>query len=328
MAQTIALADFDRYREKYRELRLSTLNHQPSGVDANERDLDLFSRFFHEHEKEEITGEAILDFLAWLREERANQAGSINRKEASIRSYFKFLRFFQVEGADQFPIDSMPRAREPYPGPVHALEPHEVSKLLCSIDTGTIIGFRDLVLCTLLYRLGLRVGETVKIDLEDIDFGKEVLHIHGKGRRERTLPLVAEIIELLKRWIIYRKELYHADRLDALFVSMKGNRLSIRVVQDNLKKLVLRAGPFSIDKVTPHALRHAFATHAIEGEQDLIVLKAIMGHACLKSTEIYLHPSLKVLRKAINGHLASRILDEVIKNHGIPVKAHGARSTS
>jgi len=328
MTGGITLADFDRLRSEYKKLRLGPLNHQPSGVAANERDLNLFSRFFHEKRMDKITGEGILSFLAWLHQERENRAGSINRKECSIRSYLRFLRFSQVTGADRFPVESLPGARVSYSGPVEALEPHEIIKLLCSIDRKSVLGLRDLLFYTLLYRLGLRVGEAVQINIQDIDFEKELLHIRGKGRRNRKLPLLPEIIALIRTWLIYRQSLYRAHLLDALFVSKKGNRLSIRAVQDNLKKIVEKAGPFSIDKVTPHALRHAFATHAVEGEQDMIVLKAIMGHACMSSTEIYLHPSLKTLKKAMNGHLASRILNELINNRRVPVRIQQVRDTT
>jgi site-specific recombinase XerD len=326
MAVSIALIDFDNYREKYRKHRLGIFNHQLSGVEANERDLDLVSRFFHENGIKKITGEGILSFLAWLREERGNGAGSINRKESSLRCYLKYLRFFQVNGADQFPIESLPRALEPYPGPVEALEPEEVSRLLGSIDRNSVLGFRDYLLYTLLYRLGLRIGEAVAIDFKDIDFENEILRIHGKGRRDRKLPLLPGIMELINTWLIYRSTLCGAGRLDALFISKKGNRLSIRTAQDNFKKLVDKSEPFSIKKVTPHSLRHAFATHAIEGEQDIFVLKSIMGHASYKSTEIYLHPSMRILRKAVNDHIASKILEELINDDRIPLRIHQMRS--
>ena len=119
----------------------------------------------------------------------------------------------------------------------------------------------------------------------------------------------------------------NADTLQSLFVSKKGNRLSTRTAQDNLKKIVEKAGPFSIDKVTPHSLRHAFATHAIEGEQDIFVLKAIMGHASTKSTEIYLHPSMKLLKKAVNEHIASEILNDLINSNIFALRIHQARDS-
>jgi site-specific recombinase XerD len=322
MIAAISLTDFDHYREDYRNLRLGIFNHQPSGVKGNEYDLNLFSDYFHEHNIKAITGEEILNSLAWLREERGNHAGAINRKKASIRSYFRYLRFVQIEGADSFPIESMPRAREPYTGPVKALEPDEVSRLLGRIDKNSILGFRDFFLYSMLYRLGLRIGEAISINIKDIDFEKEILNIHGKGRRERKLPLLPDLMDILEKWLVYRTRLYGANQLDALFISKKGNRLSIRTAQDNFQKIVTKAGPFSIEKVTPHSLRHAFATHAIEGEQDIFVLKAILGHASTKSTEIYLHPSMRVLRKAVNNHIASEILSDLITAKNAALRVH------
>ena len=326
MKPAILLSDFDRLRGDYRTLRLGLLNHQPSGVEANERDLNLFSHYFHHHNIDTITGESILDFLTYLRQDRNNHAGSINRKGASLSSYLLYLRFTQVDGADALPIESMPRARQPYPGPIKTLEPEEVTRILCSIDRGSVLGFRDFLLYTLLYRLGLRISEAVNIDMGDIDFEKELLHIHGKGRRERQLPLLPDILKLIHIWLIYRGKLLGAHKLSALFISKKGNRLSVRTAQDNLKKIVEKAGPLSIDKITPHTFRHAFATHAIEGEQDLIVLKAILGHASSKSTEIYCHPSLRVLRKAVNNHIASKILGDLMKENSVALRIHQASS--
>ena len=322
MIAAISLTDFDHCREDYRNLRLGIFNHQPSGVKGNEYDLNLFSNYFHEHNIKAITGEEILNSLTWLREERGNHAGAINRKEASIRSYFRYLRFIQIEGADSFPIESMPRAREPYTGPVKALEPDEVSRLLVSIDKNSVLGFRDFFLYSMLYRLGLRIGEAISINIKDIDFEKQILTIHGKGRRERKLPLLPDLMDILEQWLVYRTRLYGANQLDALFISKKGNRLSIRTAQDNFQKIVTKAGPFSIKKVTPHSLRHAFATHAIEGEQDIFVLKAIMGHASIKSTEIYLHPSMRVLRKAVNNHVASEILADLVTAKNAALRVH------
>ena len=116
MKATINLQDFDYHRQAYQKLRLGLLDHQPSGVEGNERDLDLFSRFFYDNGHQDITGVSILESLAWFSEERDNHADAINRKESSLRSYLKYLRFNQVSGAAGFPLESLPRAREPYNG--------------------------------------------------------------------------------------------------------------------------------------------------------------------------------------------------------------------
>jgi len=325
MRACISVSDFDLHMEDYNTLRTDVLNHQPSGVEANKRDLNLFSNYLHTGNIKMITGEEMLKFIGWLRNERDNNAGSINRKESSIRSYFKYLRFTQVKGADAFPIENLPRAREPYSGPVEALTPREVIKLLNSVDKNSVLGFRDLTLYTILYSLGLRISEALNINLEDIDYENQVIHIHGKGRKERTLPFTKYLLEMINKWMIYRSQLISAEKLCALFISKKGNRLAVRTAQDNFKKIVKKTGNFSIKKVTPHSLRHAFATHAIEGGQDIFVLKAIMGHASTKSTEIYLHPSMKILKKAVNEHIASEILNDLMKNNIISLRVHQAR---
>ncbi len=326
MNACISVSDFDLHLEDYHDLRINVLNHQPSGVEANKRDLNLFSNYLHTNNIKTITGDEMLNFIGWLRKARDNKAGSINRKESSIRSYFKYLRFSQVKGADAFPIESLPRAREPYSGPIEALTPEEVIKLLNSVDKDSVLGFRDFVLYTLLYSLGLRISEALNISIEDIDYENKVLHIHGKGRKKRALPLTEYLLEIINKWMIYRSHLINAETLQALFISKKGNRLAVRTAQDNFKKIVKKAGHLSIKKVTPHSLRHAFATHAIEGNQDIFVLKAIMGHASTKSTEIYLHPSMKILKKAMNEHIASEILNEIINNDIFALKIHQARA--
>jgi len=308
----LKLNHFDHYLQQYLDQRHQVFNHQLSGVEANRRDLNLFSRFCHETGCHDINGDAILTFIVWLKYDRDNSAGAINRKISSVRSYIKYLRFRQVDGADDLPVEYLSRARQPYTGPYQTLSAEEVKQLLSSIDCCSILGYRDLLLFSLLYRLGLRISEALAIDLEDIDLKKHIITIHGKGRRQRVLPLISDVAQMIQSWLSMRTKVFGAQEQNALFVSKKGNRLSARTAQENLQKIVVEAGSFSIKKITPHSLRHAFATHAIEGDADLIVLKAVMGHASIHSTQIYIHPSLDTLRKAVNDHVAADILSDLI----------------
>jgi len=312
----LRVKNFDQHIEQYLDERHHYLDYCQTGLAAVKRDLNLFSRFLHKNRYRTIKGDTILLFIGWLKNERCNCAGAINRKISSIRCYIKHLRFRQVKGSFELPVEYLGRARQPYSGPPEALTPSEVQRLLGSIDRESILGYRDYVLFSLLYRLGLRIGEALAIDIEDIDFENEILLIHGKGRRKRKLPLISDMVILIRTWLALRPYLYEADSRRALFVSKKGNRLSIRTAQENFQKIVTKAGPFSINKVTPHSLRHAFATHAVEGDADLVVLKAVMGHASINSTQIYVHPSIKVLRWAVNDHIASDILGDLI-NDGV-----------
>ena len=309
----LALHHFDQYRQQYLDERHQVFNHQRSGVAANQRDLNLFSRFCHQTGCHDISGDAILSFIGWLKHDRANSAGAINRKISSVRSYIKYLRFRQVQGADKLPVEYLSRARQPYTGPYQTLLAEEVKQLLSSIDCCSILGYRDYLLYSLLYRLGLRIGEALATNIEDIDMAKQIITIHGKGRRQRRLPLISDMAEMIHSWLSMRSKLFGAQEQNALFVSKKGNRLSARTAQENFQKIVAQAGPFSIKKITPHSLRHAFATHAIEGDADIVVLKAVMGHASIHSTQIYIHPSLETLRKAVNDHISADILSDLIE---------------
>jgi len=310
MIATISVSDFNAYIEDYSHLRLC-MNHQPSSVNSARKDLTLFSCYCQDTDISHISGQTMIDFMKWLREERGNCSGTINRKQSSLKTYFTHLKLRQVEGADKVPFQYMTRARDPYRGPVKTLEFEEVTHLLKSIDKSNIIGLRDFTLFSLIYALGLRLGEAIAINVTDIDFTNELLHIHGKGRRERDVPLTEPVSKLLKTWLEARCRVLNAFTEQAFFLSKKGNRLSPRTAEDNFQKIVKRTGPFSIDHVTPHTLRHAFASHAVDGKCDMLVLKTILGHASLKTTELYIHPSIKTLRAAINKHVASDILEQL-----------------
>ncbi len=115
--------------------------------------------------------------------------------------------------------------------------------------------------------------------------------------------------ELMAKLIVSRQTMYRAHKNDALFLSKRGQPLAIRTIQDNFKRIVNSAGKLSVKKVSPHTLRHAFASHMMENKDaNLIVLKAIMGHKYLSTLEIYLHPSIEMQREAVNDHPANEIL--------------------
>jgi site-specific recombinase XerD len=290
------------------------MNHRQSGVDSNERDIRVFTDFLDKHHIRFVRGTTLLRFIAYLKEQRNNCGGSINRKLSSLRSFFRHLRFVQVEGAEQFPIRELPRARDPYSGPMVALEPDEVKRLFGSMGIDTVLGYRNMLIYSLMYRLGLRISEVSGLNVADINLKDNLITIHGKGAKTRVLPLVDGLVAQLKTWLRTRVKMLNAGTLDALFISRKGKRIANRTIQENFKKYITPLGKLSLEKVTPHSLRHAFASHAIEGECNLVVLKHIMGHSCISSTQIYLHPSMGMLRKAMNDHLASDIIGNLIDN--------------
>jgi site-specific recombinase XerD len=310
----VTVKDFKSHIESWCELR-KVMQHQPSSIVASRKDLAVFIRFCTLHNIRRITGLALVKYYTYLRTTRKNCSGSINRKRSTLRCYFDHLRLHQVRGAADFPIVHLPRARQPYSGPIVALEPKETIKLLNSIDRTSVIGLRDFTLFSMLYALGLRLGEGLGIQMSDIDWCKNMLTIHGKGRKIRMLPLTDKVGKLIKEWIFCRAALLNANKSEWLFLSRKGNCLSHRTAEEHFAVIVKRNGPFTMKKITPHSLRHAFASHAIDGNADVLVVKAIMGHAQLRTTEMYLHPSKETLRKAVNNHLANDMLEKLRASH-------------
>lgn len=290
------------------------MSHQPSSIQSSRKDLNVFFAFCNEKGIKTIYGKTIVDFFSWLRNDRKNGSGAINRKASTLKMFIRYLAVLQVPGAKEMPLEFIPRARQPYAGPVKTLEFDEVKRLLHGIETDTVIGYRDFALFNLIYCLGLRISEALSLDIDDIDWKSRTVLIHGKGRKERLLPIVEPLMAILRRYRELRKDLLNAESSQAFFMSKKGNRLSLRAAEENFQKLVNKTGPFSIDKVTPHTLRHSFASHALETEgQDIVRIKAILGHASLKTTEIYLHPSFSLLKEAIEDHVASDIITELRK---------------
>ncbi len=306
----VKISDFKRHIDDWCALR-ATMHHQPSSILAGRKDLRVFMSFCREKHVRRISGVTLINFFAWLSDTRHNCSGAINRKRSTLRCYLDHLRLRQAPGAKSFPMEYVPRARQAYKGPIHTLEPQEVMRLLGSIDRSTVLGNRDYTIFFLLYAIGLRLGECLNLRLSDINWDKEMLTINGKGRKVRYIPLTEKTAMLLKEWIKHRSALLNAGSSDYLFLSKKGNPLSLRRAEECFKELVLKNAPLSVKKVTPHSLRHAFASHAVENNADLLVLKTILGHASLKTTEIYLHPSIKLMKAAINDHLASNILKDV-----------------
>jgi site-specific recombinase XerD len=311
--QPVLIKDFDAHIDEWLDAQ-RLFNHQPSSIEAGRKDIELFSRFCHEHHTRRITGKTLLRFVRWLHDERKNCSGTINRKRSSLCLYMRHLRLLHVSGAEDLPVASLPRARDAYRGPVNVLQPDEVRDVLQSFDCSSVFGKRDHALFTLQYALGLRLGEALAINLNDIDFRNKKLQIHGKGRKERTLPLTEMVEELLRSLLKVRTAILNSQTNPALFLSKKGNRLSLRTAEENFKKVIERIEKLKDRHVVPHTLRHSFASHALEngeGPNTIVVLKEILGHAWLKSTEIYMHPSINVQRKAINDHIASEVLGEL-----------------
>jgi integrase/recombinase XerD len=233
----------------------------------------------------EIGPEVISGYLEDL-DERGYSKSTRARKVASLKSLFRFLR---AEGiVDTNPMETF---RSPRPGRTlpKAITPEQVESLLRAVgETSGAEAARDAAMFELMYAAGLRVSELVGLNINDIDFETMTVRCMGKGSKERIVPLYEEAISLVGAYISNdRSETLRDDRNTALFLNRRGDRLTRQAFWLRLKKYALLAGIDS--NVTPHTLRHSFATHLLHGGATLRHVQELLGHASIATTQIYTH---------------------------------------
>jgi integrase/recombinase XerD len=234
------------------------------------------------------------DFLSYFQflQNKGYSPTSISRKIAALRSFLKFLVREGNLKALEIEIE-YPRQARRLP---QVLSVQEVEKLM-ALSFGTKPReLRDRALVEILYATGLRVSELVSLNLESIDFKKGFVKCLGKGGKERLVPLGQPALVALDDYLKNgRPRLARSDsRTAALFLNRRGKRLTRQGVWETLKKYAEEAGL----KLSPHTLRHSFATHLLEGGADLKAVQEMLGHASLTTTQVYTHLSKSHLRKA------------------------------
>ena len=213
----------------------------------------------------------------------------------------RWLRHLGAEGAlrsDPWQGSRLPRFERPLP---RVLAPEQSAQLIESVDPATPLGLRDRAMLEVLYGAGLRVSELVKLPLSGVDRRAGMLRVRGKGSRERLVPLGAPALEALSAWLAEgRPRFVRAERraADAVFLSRRGAPMTRQNFFARLRAVALAAG-LPAASVSPHVLRHAFATDLLEGGADLRVVQTLLGHADLATTQIYTHVSRARLRETV-----------------------------
>lgn len=237
-------------------------------------------------------------YLAWLKE-KGYRRSTIARKLSATRS---FLRFLHKEGqlaSGSWACVTRPRQEKALP---HFLYDHEVTKLLETPDEGTLLGFRDRTILELIYAGGLRVGELVGLTPESLQLEERLVKVKGKGCKERILPIGRAAAALLEEYLErVRPALIALNRNDSgksvsgLFINHRGGTLTDRGVRVIFLKYIRRVS--SQENLTPHSLRHSFATHLLERGADLRVVQELLGHESVSTTQIYTHVTGKRLQE-------------------------------
>ena len=228
-----------------------------------------------------------------------NKSSSVARKLSALRTFFKFLE--QEEVILSNPMGSISTPKQEQHIPVF-LSVDEVFALLDSPGKGENFTARDSAILELLYSTGMRVSELVACNLASLDFGSEMVRVKGKGNRERIVPIGQQAIKKLgayfgEREELLRSRLQQGKKIDkeAVFLNSRGTRLTARSVERLIAEYGRKAG---IDKpVTPHVLRHSFATHLLEMGADMRSVQELLGHASLSTTQKYTHLDMVHLMK-------------------------------
>jgi len=238
-------------------------------------------------------------FLSHLADQQYSSA-TMARKIATLRSFYKWAEKHGVAATNPMTLIRTPRQSKRLP---KAVTVEEVERLLSAPDDTDVLGARDRAMLETLYSTGIRVSELVDLNLEDLDEAGEALRVRGKGRKERLVPLGSHALSAIRHYVNMVKndkrfsEAWAAESKDRiLFVNKHGGRISSRSVRRKLDKYLRQVG---LDpSISPHTLRHSFATHLLDNGADLRSVQELLGHQSASTTQVYTHLTTQRLREA------------------------------
>ncbi|MDH3730193.1 MAG: tyrosine recombinase XerD [Acidimicrobiia bacterium] len=259
----------------------------PNTVVAYRRDLDRYAAFLDEAWPSEAQAS---QFVAALSAEGL-AASTIARKIAAVRGLHRFLVAEGLADNDPTVLLEAPRRGQPLP---KALTYTEVEALLVAPDPTLPLGRRDRALLEFLYATGARVSEATGAELIDLELEERTALLHGKGGRQRVVPLGAFAVDAIEAYLPDRMTLRRSPDPGGVFLNARGGRLTRQGVWAILRRYGAKVG---LDDVSPHVLRHSVATHMVEGGADLRTVQEMLGHASISTTQVYTRVSPKHLEE-------------------------------
>jgi integrase/recombinase XerC len=286
-----------QHLESFLEYLTLEKSYSPYTIRAYRTDLEQLAAFLRsEYEVEDpihVTHPLIRDWVVQLMKEYESK--SVARKISAVKSFFKYLR-----------------RRELIPSnPIQLLNPPKIKKRLTSVipesDLTTLFdtypftedytGILDKAVLSLFYFSGIRLSELIGLKNRDVDFHAGQIKVLGKGNKERLIPIISECKELLKRYGSEADRRWHEGR-ENFFVDEHGQKLTTNLVYRRVNTYISFVS--SVEKKSPHVLRHSFATHMLENGADLMAIKELLGHASLAATQVYTHNTAEQLKKVYN----------------------------
>ncbi len=284
----------DEYLERFVQMLRSERYYSAHTLSNYRRDLERFAAQLRARGIEDWrkVGHDEVGAYAARRFREGRKSRTIARELSAIRSFYQHL-IRQGLVADNPARDvRAPKADKPLPKTCDA---EALDRLLRLDDDADPLLVRDLAIFELIYSSGLRLAELVGIDLDDLDLRARRLTVTGKGSKTRQLPVGRKAVAAVERWLEHRRDIAR-DGEQALFVSRQGRRISPRNVQSRLASLIRRRA--LEQNLSPHVLRHSFATHLLESSADLRAVQELLGHANIATTQIYTHLDFQHLAQA------------------------------
>ena len=311
----LSIKEFSDHIDSFLDYR-SRIGYTTSETTRSDRiDLNLFVCFLKDNNIEYIKGKTVIAFQDYLVNERKNCPASVNRKIFTLRAYQNFLELNDTASSHTLPFKKVLKIRNCRLYRPNFLKENEIQILFGAINTHSFLGLRDYAVYALMYLLGLRVGEVFRLNLDDINWYENEITITGKRNQQRRLILNNEIRTILQNYLGVRNYIYKSEKSNALFISKKGNRLSIRTIEDNFKRLTKVSLPDKRFAVTPHTLRHTCATMLNEKGVKILTIQNILGHATPRTTmNYYLHSTEERMRDALERLPLVSFINELMAN--------------
>lgn len=268
-------------------------------LDSYRRDIEGFARWLDAARPlAHVDRAQLFEYLAW-RNEAGYDARSTARLMTSLRAFYAGLLHTGQIAEDPTALMKRPRLGRKLP---RTLTESEVEALLAGVDVETVLGLRDRAMLELMYAAGLRVSELAGLTLSEINLRQGAVRVTGKGGKSRIVPMGQEAQHWLERYLgEARAQLTGGSVIDVVFLSRRGNGMSRQLFWHGIKRIAVQAGIDS-DRVTPHGLRHAFATHLLNHGADLRSLQMLLGHASLSTTQIYTEVAKERLQRLHEQH--------------------------
>lgn len=268
-------------------------------VEAYGRDLDVYGIYLEERRIEDprdVTAEDVEAFVGWLRARpsgtgRPYAGSSVSRIVVAVRGFHRFLAREGLVDADVGADLGAPSGARSLP---KALSVEEVATLLQAPVGDGPLPLRDRAMLELLYGAGLRISELTSADVDDLERAEQLIRVRGKGDKDRIVPYGEMAATALDRWLVAGRPVIPA-KAPALFVNARGGRLTRQGVWKLLRQHAERAGLRA--EVSPHTLRHSFATHLLDGGADVRAVQELLGHASVTTTQIYTLVSRRALQE-------------------------------